>query len=259
MTTYSTTEWLRIATAGIVSPKERASVRQELLDHIDDHKEALVAAGFSAGEAEQQAVFAMGDPARTAKLLRRAHQPILTRLIQAARVCCITLAVLAVLSFLVTLLRGDDPLPNWFEGKPYPEDQAWFFQDPADDSILFRRVCQPEASVTIGDYVLRVDKAAVVQYTDRWEVHLLAEFDGKWIWQDPPLINKMLTLRVDGALYEVRGTDPRAHRQGGSHYGWFYAQIPQDADNAVLEVACEDQTYVLKIDLRGGDVYEKAH
>ena len=34
MDRYSTTEWLRIATAGIVSPKERAAAKQELEDHI---------------------------------------------------------------------------------------------------------------------------------------------------------------------------------------------------------------------------------
>ena len=70
-------EWAEWAVSGILLPKERESARQELLDHIEDHMEALMSAGFSRWEAEQQAVSAMGNPEDTAKLLRRAHQPVL--------------------------------------------------------------------------------------------------------------------------------------------------------------------------------------
>ena len=91
-------EWAEWAVSGILLPKERESARQELLDHMDDHIDALLSMGFSKYEAEQQAVSAMGNPEDTAKLLRRAHQPVLTRILQAARVCCITLAVIAALA-----------------------------------------------------------------------------------------------------------------------------------------------------------------
>ncbi len=54
MDRYSTTEWLRIATAGIVSPKERAAAKQELEDHIVDHMDALLAAGLSPEDAKNK-------------------------------------------------------------------------------------------------------------------------------------------------------------------------------------------------------------
>ena len=82
MSLYSTTEWLRIATAGIVSPKEREQAKQELKDHIVDHMDALLAAGLSPEDAKKQAISAMGDPEITAKLLRKVHQPILTKLLR---------------------------------------------------------------------------------------------------------------------------------------------------------------------------------
>ena len=63
-------EWAEWAVSGILLPKERESARQELLDHIEDHMEALMAAGFSRWEAEQQAVSAMGNPEDTAKLAK---------------------------------------------------------------------------------------------------------------------------------------------------------------------------------------------
>lgn len=258
MEQYTPKTWAMAAVKGIVSQKERESAQQELWDHIIDHKEALLAAGFPREEAERQAIAAMGDPVETAKLLRKAHQPILTRLVQAARVCCICLAVVVVLSMLLSLAKKDDILPRWFEGKPYPEDQAWFFEQPVDDSILFRRVCKPEATLPIGDYTLRVDKAAVVQYADRWEVHVLTEFDGKRLWQDPPVLNKRLSMLSNGTVLEIHGTDPRGHRNGGSHFGWFYAEIPAPPDSVVLELDCEDRVYELRVDLRGGETYEKA-
>lgn len=258
MEQYTPKTWAMAAVKGIVSQKERESAQQELWDHILDHKEALLAAGFSREEAERQAIAAMGDPETTAKLLRKAHQPILTKLVQAVRVMAICLAVVVALSLLTALIKQDDLFPHWYEGKPYPEDQAWFFEQPVDDSILYRRVCKPKAALPVGDYTLRVDKAAVVQYADRWEVHLLAEFDGKWLWQDPPIVNRRLSMTADGTVLDIHGTDPRGHRNGGSHFGWFYAEVPTPLERVALELTCEDRVYTLNIDLRGGEVYEKA-
>ena len=255
----SRTQWANEAVAGIILPKERESARQELLDHMEDHRQALLSAGVPREEAERQALAAMGDAQETARLLRRVHQPILTRLMQAARVTAVCLAVVAALSVFFAWVKQDPILPGWYEGRPYAEDQAWFFEQPVDGSILYRRVCEPKAALPVGDYTLRVDKAAVVRYADRWEVHLLTEFDGKWPWQDTPVVNRKVSLTADGTEYEVRGTDPRGHRNGGSHFGWFYAEIPGDINGAVLEIAAEDRTYSLRVDLRGGEVYEKAH
>ena len=151
-------EWAEWAVEGILLPKERESARQELLDHIEDHMDALQSAGFSPYEAERQAVVAMGDPTETAKLLRKAHQPVLTRILQAARVMTICLAVVAALALLFSLAKQDDLLPDWFNGKPFASDQEWFFGELPDESILFRRVCEPDASLTVGDYTLRVHK-----------------------------------------------------------------------------------------------------
>ena len=96
MDRYSTTEWLRIATAGIVSPKEREQAKQELADHIFDHTEALLSTGLSRSQAQQQAVAAMGDPKAVGKHLRRVHQPILTKLLTICRRAAIVLAMVTV-------------------------------------------------------------------------------------------------------------------------------------------------------------------
>ena len=251
-------EWAEWAVSGILLPKERESAMQELLDHIEDHMDALQSAGFSPYEAEQQAVAAMGDPAETAKLLRKAHQPVLTRILQAARVMTICLAVVAALALLFSLAKQDDLLPNWFNGKPFAPEQEWFFGELPEDSILFRRVCEPDASLPVGDYTLRVHKVAIDQRENRWEVHMLIEMEGKYLWQDPPILPEGSRFLMDGQAFEFGHVAFWGHRQGGSFYSWFSLELPEEPDGLTLELPCEGRTYTLQINLKGGDIYEKA-
>lgn len=251
-------EWAQRAVAGIILPKERESAKQELLDHMEDHMADLMAAGFSREDAEAHAVLAMGDPEDTAKLLRQAHQPILTRILQAARVCCISLAVVAVLALFFSFVTREELFPNWFNGKPFAPDQEWFFGQPTDDSVLYRRVCAPEASLSVGDYTLRVHKVAIDQRENWWEVHLLMEMDGKHLWQDWPILPPDSRFLVDGQAFAFDHTAFWGHRDGGSYFSWFYLELPAEPHELTLELPCEGRTYALQIDLKGGDVYEKA-
>ena len=258
MKTYSRGEWALEAVKGIILPKERESAMQELLDHIDDHVDALLSAGLPEQEAKRQAVAAMGDPEETARLLRRAHQPILTRILQAARVCCISLAVIAALALLISLVREDDLLLGWFDGKPFAPEQEWFFGELPDDSILFRRVCTPEARMQVGDYTLKIHKVAIDQRENRWEVNMLVEMDGKYFWQDPPILPSGSRFLMDGQAFDFDHVAFWVSRDGGSYFSWSYLELTEEPDGLTLELPCEGRTYALKIDLRGGETYEKA-
>ena len=251
-------EWAEWAVSGILLPKERESAKQELLDHMEDHMEALMSAGFSRWEAEQQAVTAMGNPEDTAKLLRLAHQPILTRILQAARVCCISLAAVAVLVLFFSFVTREELFPNWFNGKPFAPEQEWFFGELPDDSILFRRVCEPDASLIVGDYTLRVHKVGIDHRENRWEVQMLVEMEGKYLWQDPPVLPSGSRFLVDGQAFDFDYVAFWASRNGGSYISWSYLELPEEPHELTLELPCEGRTYTLQIDLRGGDVYEKA-
>ena len=172
MAQYTPKTWAMAAVRGIVSKKERESAQQELLDHIEDHMASLIAAGFSLKDAEVRAVYAMGDPKDTAKLLRKTHQPILTRLLQASY--WLLGAVLAVLMvhFLIALSSSsfDDLFP---EKKivltPAQEVAPWFSPDSfdscyADCSELW--LLEPNAKLRKGDYFFTVTQAAVSRMTE---------------------------------------------------------------------------------------------
>lgn len=83
---------LRYATA-----KEKTAVQAELEAHIEDHTEALLAAGYDAGHAQRLAVEAMGDPQDVGQALNEAFPRrwwVLSRLAAFALVASVVLLVL---------------------------------------------------------------------------------------------------------------------------------------------------------------------
>ena len=112
MQSYDRIQWAEEAVRGIVSPKERQSARQELLDHIDDHCEALMATGLPRSRALEQAIAAMGDPKAVGKHLRRVHQPILTKLLTICRRAAIVLAVVTVWVVFISSNAAEEEMPE---------------------------------------------------------------------------------------------------------------------------------------------------
>ena len=78
-------EWLDRTAKYLPSSKDRTAIREELTDHYCDKLDALLAQGYDPDEAKTKAVEALGDPDETGRLLRRVHQPWLTRLLWAVR------------------------------------------------------------------------------------------------------------------------------------------------------------------------------
>lgn len=60
---------------GKLTPPERAAVRRELAGHIEDRAEALRENGWAAGEAEERAAAAMGDPVETGRAIAKLYSP----------------------------------------------------------------------------------------------------------------------------------------------------------------------------------------
>ena len=272
-------EWAEQAVKGIILPEERESAKQELLDHIDDHTEALVSAGLPEQEAKRQAVAAMGDPEDTAKLLRKVHQPVLTRLIQIARAVAICLACVLTLTFLIRYVSLQ--LPDYFD-PVQPGGVAWFLQhDPLPDSVDYRRVLEPQAKGRLGDYGVEVEWVSVSHmpglteekyhiWGGEWRVAVHVKFT-RSPFSDQPVFRSPITLEDSHwvcADYYLSGNgheiyDENWHGLTVSHEGcsptadWYTVSgnFSENPDKITLGYLGKDITLALPVDLRGGTEY----
>lgn len=81
------------------SSKERKAVRQELEDHLQDHADALEAAGYPPEQAQAHALEAMGDPKQVGEALSAAF-PLRWWVLSRVAGCVAAIALLLILSWL---------------------------------------------------------------------------------------------------------------------------------------------------------------
>jgi len=268
MDRYSTTEWLRIATAGIVSPKEREQAKQELADHIFDHTEALLSTGLSRSQAQQQAVAAMGDPKAVGKHLRRVHQPILTKLLTICRRAAIVLAVVTVwVVFIssgrlemfwqrVTMATPETVEPSYLD---YP-----YQTDPLPQNVAWRMIAQPERSVRAGDYEVSVKRLSISYRPESrvpcYSVHMDLQFRPLWFWLEPASpVDRAFRLRSEGdweLTPDASDDDQKLLVNGYTDAVTLWGLFHQPPTELEVEYCGEYIHFTLPVDLSGGVVYE---
>ena len=267
MSLYSTTEWLRIATAGIVSPKEREQAKQELSDHIFDHTEALLSTGLTRSQAQQQAVFAMGDPHAVGKHLRRVHQPILTKLLTLCRRAAIVLAVVTVWVVLIssgrlemfwqrlTIAAPEIAEPSYLE-RPYQTD-------PLPGNVAWRMIAQPEETVRSGDYEVSVKRLSISYRPESgvpcYSVHMELQFRPLRFWLEPasPGYHFRLCSEGDWELTpDASDSDQKLLVNGYSDAVTLWGLFNQPPTQLEVEYCGEYISFTLPVDLSGGVVYE---
>lgn len=82
-----------------LTPNEVAAVRQELMDHMDDHAEMLREAGYDEAEADVCAVEAMGDPVETGREIDKQYPAIWLWVSRLAVAVIVAVCVSAVINF----------------------------------------------------------------------------------------------------------------------------------------------------------------
>lgn len=111
--------WLDTAVSGIRFGPDRAKVRTELLQHMEDKAADLqrIFPGMSLVEAQERAMTAMGDPKEVKAALAKVHKPWLGWLWQASRaalwvvVCITALCSLMASTDYRTSIRGSGGAP----------------------------------------------------------------------------------------------------------------------------------------------------
>lgn len=254
--------WVALATEGIVSPKERESVRQELMDHIADHMEALQAAGLSAEEAEEQAVAAMGDPNAIGALLRKIHQPVLTRILQICRWTAIVLAAVLVLQLAISLFDSNRGILErlWCDDPLIIYGYANFQTDELPEEVLARRVADTEGAVDLGDYRLKTLKASLDRREDGTRLTFLLEMKADHLWYSASRLYGTMTVVCGGKTNALTGQWHSHYRRLRRYYLLTFAEFEGDLleeEDLTLTFANEERSFTLPITLEGGEVHEK--
>ena len=105
-----------------LTPRERASVRDEIDGHIEDHMADLLALDYPEDLAEQRALSAMGDPEEVGKAISRQYSPfwLAAGRLAAAALVLLALMVLTNAQSWVGLM-ADNLQARWAPGSAVPE------------------------------------------------------------------------------------------------------------------------------------------
>ena len=152
---------------------EREAIRQELLEHLADHQEALETDGMDAAAAQERAVAAMGDAGEIGRQWNARLSPLW---LWVGRVCKAA-AILLVLGMALPLAMtayslsqnlsarwSDEPMDGWKEPEALWSEKVDLCAPFGDQVIRFFRVSLVEtAQHRAGDYCVELDVLAYAQ------------------------------------------------------------------------------------------------
>ena len=277
MAQYNRISWVSAATRGAALGKEYSDAWQELSDHIQDHMEALIAAGFSKEAAEEQAVTAMGDPQEVNRLLRKIHRPVLTRMIQIGK-------TLLLCSFLLWLgyVWVTQPFEEWALDNCYETPITASIGDLTQEALLdavpterypvsYRRSKPVFRQAQVGDCLFTVTRYSVNYVNwyiggtrDPWMVALQLEIAPEHFWQRPWVQGNFTMVNDRGVEaspqmnYGTELIDAHQYRDGKTCVHALIADFPTDSKWVDVIYTDAENTFTLRIDLEGGTVYEEA-
>lgn len=150
-------QWCDDAVSYIRFKPDRAPVKQELMEHMQDKYEDYVEQGMKTSDAERKTVAEMGDSRATGLLLRKIHKPYLGWFWRATQWVLVLLLIVAVVN---GVQWGKDlwfAEPTYATYDPY-EDTAYVFENGDRRERLF--YLEPDSSARCNGYTFTVSKAA---------------------------------------------------------------------------------------------------
>ena len=184
--------WAENAVSRIVFPGDKRKVYEELMAHMEDHRDALMEQGMSERQACEAVEKAMGDPWAVAKDLAAIHRPFWGYFLRATR-------IIMVLLLIATLF----PLDSFLQERLFrnPHFRGWDVYDTqsygGDTNRTLLHMSDQDSSFETDGYTYTVTKAVVFheeeydrttfqcrikEFNPRpWATH--AE-TGRWFWAE---------------------------------------------------------------------------
>lgn len=250
--------WCRKATGKIKFPPDREAVAEELRAHMEDHFDALIAAGLRPSEAAQQSLAAMGSAEEIAPQLAALHKPFWGYLHRTAK---ITAIITSLIAGILLLFSAGNLLFDLMTSTNNPER---LLTDASSYEVITSGTQHDLAAENgylfwISDYILYEDLG-----NDR--VSLGVELHNF----TPPGLDSFNAIRYFRAIdnlgntydsYATAGTGSRHISLGGyfgSNCGYsctdlYIRNVPQDVQWVEIRYDRDGRDIVFHIDLSGGD------
>ena len=161
-------QWLDEAIKQLHFIPDRAAVRQELLDHLEDRRLGYLDKGLPEAEAEERAVAAMGDAVETGKLLNKAHSPLLGWAWLISSVVCGLLAFCLVL--WIGLNRYGDVFADLWQALVLDEPcemTQWYDEHHVPYTFL-----DDTLTLELGNYTMELDHGFYAEDDVSYTVYL---------------------------------------------------------------------------------------
>ena len=243
--------WCQKATEKIRYEPDRRVVSQELMDHLEDHRDALMKQGLTREEAERKALEAMGSAQEIAPQLGAIHKPwlgylfsMMRTLAVTAAACAIFLLVVNVWSLVFDIVSANryDWLPNNFASVDY------YCHPNVTDSSDGRFFQVTEAGYRSEHSEFYVEIRTIYwPNLENWGV--LGNF-----WAVDSFGNYYASIREAG--YEnIPRLDPLGWSTSNciAHYHFKITNFDCDAQWVELHYDQDGRDVVLRIDLTGGN------
>ncbi len=227
--------WCQEATEQIRYKPDRKMVYQELMDHLEDHRFALMdQQDMDPEEAAQKALEAMGSAAEIAPQLARIHRPFWGYVYSIARATAILLCSFAVLIMSVGLFSTVNYFLSYRTDPRYlhPGGLGW-------ETVLH---IQPDAMDYADGYIFQIPNAVLWQRGDAMELHFtLRTIDCRLMQRNASLVNEFWALDSRGNYY-------------GSRAEMEYTDFPRVTHSSAMGTGCIASSHLLIRDIPAGDI-----
>lgn len=264
--------WCHAATARIVFPPDKEKVYQELLSHLEDHRDALVEQGIDTEEANKMACEAMGSAEELAPQLAALHKPFWGYALRACRIAAVVMLCMCIISGLLHLsdLNIEDPTSRDFDlfsadsyggdtgrellylGKPnqsFSSDGSTF---TLTDVAFFTEIYEETGEELTRLYCL-IDQRSLLPVAVRDDYYYYHHTIGCYFFATDSLGNYYYSY------YETPGNVPHVNPFGGQTglftytHEWWISDVPREAEWVDIQYRRDGRELTFRIYLTGGD------
>ena len=219
--------------------RERADIREELLDHLESHKEVLLGYGVEEEQAEREAVEAMGDAGKIGAAWNAVLSPFWLWLGRICVVCCVLLV-------LQTALRSEYRLRMiWNIWQVQHGQETVELDEIKGYDLVWEK--DPGVCEEFGQHMVKVPKVALWNSGERYELQIYVITYPQDVMGYPLPMNPFL-WRLESNLRDSGGSGVEFNQQGYSEVRRNY-DVEPGTEAVILDFELYGNTFHAEIPL----------